>query len=128
MPSIADAREAIKTQVATLLRCHDYMPQQIAPPCVIVGLPTNYDVNDTQGDTATLTIPVMLYVPYASNRAAEDQIERYLATSGDDSVLALIEAAGEGYAVTGVRDFGTLDNTQGTPTALGCTIEVTVYA
>ena len=127
MPSIADARAAIKAQVETVVRCYDYSPPQLSPPCAVVGLPTVYDINDTYGDTATMQIPVSLYVPYAANRAAEDHIQRLLASSGDESVLAAIEDCGVGYSVAAVRDFGVLETTQGQPYALGCTIEVSVY-
>lgn len=127
MPSIADARAAIKAQVETVVRCYDYSPPQISPPCAVVGLPSLYDINDTYGDTASMTIPVSLYVPYAANRAAEDRMQVLLASSGDDSVLAAINDTGIGYSVTGVRDFGVLETTQGQPFALGCTIEVSVF-
>ena len=128
MPSIADARDALKAQIQTVVRCYDYSPPQIAPPCAVIGLPTSYDVSDTYGDTATLVIPISVYVPYSAPRAAEDAMEKLLATSGATSIVAAIEDTGVGYAVTAIRDFGLLDTTQGQPMALGCTIEVTVYA
>jgi len=128
MPSISDARDAIREQVATLLRCYDVYPEQPQPPCAVVGLPSTYEPNDSMSDTATMTIPVLLYVPYQSNRTAEALMQRYLATSGDDSVLALIEAAGENYGVTTVRDFDVVATGQGQPAMMVCTIEVVVYA
>lgn len=128
MPSIADTRSALKASIGEVMRCYDFFPQQLQPPCAVVGLPTNYDVNDSLGDTATMIIPVNVYVPYASNRAAEDALERLLQTSGADSVTAAIHATGENYGVTAVRDFSIAETTQGQPMALSCTIEVVVYA
>lgn len=128
MPSIADTRADLKATVGQVLRCYDYFPQQLQPPCAVIGLPSNYDVNDSQGDTATMSIPVTLYVPYQSNRAAEDALERLLQTTGDDSVIAAIHDTGAEYGVTSVRDFSVAETSQGQPFALSCTIEVAVYA
>jgi hypothetical protein len=129
MASIATTRTAIANALtAAGFRAFDYSPQNLPPPCVIVGLPTTYRPNDSLSDTATFTIPVTCYVTYASNRAAEDNLEAMLASSGTGSVIATIEAIGSSYAVSQVRDFGVLEDTNGQPVALGCVVDVDVYA
>lgn len=129
MSSISTVRTAIKDAlVAMPLRAFDYAPQNLPTPCAIVGFPSRYNPNDTFSDTASFVLPVSIYVGYASNRAAEDALESYLATSGDSSVIATIEAIGANYAVNAVRDFGVLQNDAGQPVALGCVVEVEVFA
>jgi hypothetical protein len=128
MAAISTTRAAIQTGINSTIRAYAYSPESLNPPCAVVGFPSAYDVTDTLSDTATLTIPVELYVPYSSNRAAEDNLEAYLASSGAGSVITAIEALGSNYAVVGVRDFGVTTNAAGQPTALGCTLDVLVYA
>jgi len=129
MPSISTTRTAIKEAVEGMgLRAFDYAPNNLPTPCAIIGFPSRYIPNDTFGDTASFTIPVTVYVSYASNRAAEDNLESYLATSGDASVLAAIDELGSSYGVAQVRDFGVLENATGQPVALGCVVDVEVFA
>jgi hypothetical protein len=128
MASISTTRTAIAGAITAMpLRCYDYAPSELPTPCAVVGFPSRYNPNDTLSDTASFTIPVSVYVPYSSNRAAEDNLESYLATSGSTSLIATIEALGGNYQVSAVRDFGVLENTNGQPIALGCVIDVDVY-
>jgi len=129
MPSISDTRAAIKDALVSInVRAYDYSPNTLSNPCAIVGFPTRYLPSDTLSDTATFTIPVTMYVGYAANRAAEDNLESYLNTSGDASIIAAVEAIGDEYHVAAVRDFGVLQNEDGAPIALGCVIDVEVFA
>lgn len=129
MAAISTTRTAIKDAiVASGVRAFDYAPPNLPTPCVIVGLPSRYNPNDTLSDTASFTIPCTLYVGYGDNRAAEDQLESYLASSGSGSLIATIEAIGGNYAVSAVRDFGVLENASGQPIALGCVVDVEVLA
>ena len=128
MASISTTRTELKDAIGAVLRAFDYAPQNLPTPCAVVGFPTRYNPTDTFSDTASFTIPVTVYVSYASNRAAEDNLESYLATSGATSVIAAIEAIGSNYAVSQVRDFGVLENSTGQPVALGCVVEVEVLA
>ena len=75
-----------------------------------------------------MTLPVTIYVSYTSNRAAEDKLEGYLTTSGTGSAIAAILAIGSQYEVPQVRDFGVLESAAGQPVALGCVVDVAVYA
>lgn len=128
MASIATTRTAISDALtAAGFRAFDHSPQNLPPPCIVVGFPTRYAPNDTMSDTASFSIPVTCYVPYSSNRAAEDNLEAMLSTSGTGSVIATIEAIGGNYVVSQVRDFGLLEQ-DGQPVALGCVVEVDVYA
>lgn len=128
MASISTARAAIKTAIGSTIRCYDYNPPSPSFPCAIVGFPTVYDPNDSQDDTASMTIPVTVYVAYSANRPAEDKLESYLATSGAGSLLVAIESAGAQYAIAGVNNFGVLESAQGQPVALGCVVNVSVLA
>lgn len=129
MASIATTRTAIADALtAAGFRAYDHSPQNLAPPCVIVGLPTRYAPNDSFSDTASFTIPLTVYVTYASNRAAEDNLEAMLSSSGTSSVVGVVDAIGGNYVVTQVRDFGVLEDGNGQPVALGCVVEVDVYA
>jgi hypothetical protein len=129
MASIATIRAAIQSAIGDIpLRCYDFFPTNLNPPCAIVGFPTEYLPNDTFGDTARMVVPVSIYVGYGSNRAAEDALEAFLATSGSGSVIAAIEDISTGYSVRSVRDFGLVENTNGQPVALGCIIDVDVLA
>ena len=129
MASISDTRAAIKSALEGMeLRAYDYAPNDLRPPCAIVGFPSRYIPNDTFSDTASFTIPVTVYVSYASNRAAEDNLEAYLSSSGAGSVIAAIDGIGSSYGVAQVRDFGVLENASGQPVALGCVVDVEVFA
>lgn len=129
MASIATVRSALQSAISNIpLRCYDFFPTNLNPPCAIVGFPTEYLPNDTFGDTARMVVPVSVYVGYASNRAAEDALESFLATSGDSSVIVAIEDISTGYTVRSVRDFGLVENSNGQTVALGCVIEVDVLA
>lgn len=128
MPAISTVRAAIVDGLDGTVRAYAYSPENLNPPCAVVGFPTSYDPNDTLGDTAMMVIPVNLYVPYSTNRGAEDALEALLATSGTGSVIDAIEDCGSNFAVQTIRDFGVLENSAGAPVALGCTIEVIVYA
>lgn len=129
MASIATTRTAISDALTDAgFRAFDHSPSNLPAPCIIVGFPSQYRPNDTLSDTAGFTIPCTVYVPYSAGRAAEDNLEAMLATSGTGSVIATIEAIGGNYAVTQVRDFGILEDGNGQPVALGCVVEVDVLA
>lgn len=127
MASISTTRAAIKAAVETVVRCYDYAPSNLPVPCAIVGFPSRYLPNDTLSDTAAFTIPVSVYVAYGTDRAAEDNLESYLVSSGTGSVLAVIDAIGGNYAVSAVRDFGVLETPGGQAYALGCVIDVDIW-
>jgi hypothetical protein len=120
--SISTTRTAIMEGVKDTVRAYDSTPPQPTFPCVIVGFPSTFNPQGTlTADTAEMSIPVTLYAPYASNRGAEDLLESLIGP-----VVEAIEDIGTDYAVTGVRDFGVLENSQQQPVALGCIIDVSV--
>lgn len=123
MPAIGDHRTAIKEGLEGVVRALDHTPPELPLPCAIVGFPTQYNPNDTNSDTATMTIPTTIYVPYSSNRAAEDTLEALVTP-----VIDAIEEVSSSYGCSGARDFGVLENSAGVPIALGCVIDVTVFA
>lgn len=128
MASIADVRTELKDGISAVLRCFDFMPENLPFPCATVGFPSRYDPTDSLSDTATMVIPVNVYVAYTNSRAAEDNLEALLGSSGTPSVIAAIEGCGSEYGISAVRDFGLLTTSDGQPAALGCVIDVVVYA
>jgi hypothetical protein len=125
MASIATVRADLLEACETVVRAFDYMPTDLPGTLAIVGFPTTYRPVDSTS-SAIMIVPVTLYVPYTANRAAERDLEPYLATTGDDSLIAAIHAQSTAYSVDNVRDFGVLENAQGQPVKLGCVLEVTV--
>lgn len=118
--SIATHRTALAELCRPFVQSYDYAPKALPTPCAVIGFPTAYSPGDTLSDTTAMTIPVALYVGYGDNKAAEDNLEELI-----ESLVTAIETD-NAYAVTTVRDFGLLENATGTPTALSCTIEVSV--
>lgn len=121
MGAIADARAALSTVLSAANVRVAPSPDLLNPTCALVGFPTRYVPTDSMSGTSGMTIPVSLFVPYASNRTAEDALEALISTAVD-----AIEAASAGYLVEAARDFGTLDGEQGQKLALGCTVDITV--
>ena len=129
--SIGSVRTAIKDAItATGLQAYDYAPGSPNLPCAIVGFPERFDPHSAVGDVVDFLIPVTVMVKYASNSPAEDVLEALLTTDITDpaSLVVAIEGIGRNYSVDGVKNFGVVLNESETPTALGCTIDVVVYA
>ena len=86
-------RNALKTQLELIpdLRAYDIMPDQITPPCAVVGqLDFTFDINNSRGlDQANLDIYVI--VGRFSERAAQNRLDKYLQGSGEYSIKAMIE-------------------------------------
>lgn len=87
-------------------RVTGFYPGAPNPPCAVVGFPDEFDPHAAYGDETDYTIPVELFTPYKTNRAAEEALEAFLATSGPQSLIAAIESIGSGYTVVSVRNIG----------------------
>lgn len=95
MASLASIRDGLKTNLATIsgLRAHDTIPDQINPPAAIIGPPETIEWHKTFGSAkARWVMPVRVYVGRASERAAQDKLDAYLAGSGSSSVKTAIES------------------------------------
>jgi hypothetical protein len=87
-------RDALKKQLEQIkgLRAYDIMPDLPQPPCAVVGqLDFTFDLNNSRGlDQANLDVYVL--VQRFSERTAQDNLDKYLAGSGDYSIKAAIES------------------------------------
>lgn len=97
MASIASVRDGLKTRLQTItdLRAYDIWEGKIAvgnDGAALVSGPKelNFDEAMARGLDA-LVIEVLVVVPNASTRAAQDKLDTFLATTGTTSVKAAIE-------------------------------------
>jgi hypothetical protein len=87
-------RNGLKANLATIkgLRIYDLVPDVIVPPCAIVGqLDVTFDLNNSRGlDQAN--VDVFVIVQRFSERTGQDNLDKYLAGSGTNSIKAAIES------------------------------------
>lgn len=90
----SEVREGLKKNLSSIkgLRCYDTIPDLPQPPAAVVGqLDFSFDLNNARGlDQANLDIYVL--VQRHSERAAQDDLDKYLQGSGDYSIKAAIES------------------------------------
>lgn len=119
--TIASTRAALAALlVAGGVRAFDSAPKALPTPCVVVGFPSSYIPHSALGGATAMEIALGLYVGYGDNRAAEDELEALI-----DTVVGLVEAVAA-YSVSDVAEFGLVENASGQPTALSCTVTVSV--
>lgn len=128
--SLASTRDAIAAAAGTVqgLRAYDNVVGDPKPDCVVVGFPTEFNPHAAFGDNPNYTIPVYLFINFSTNRRADVQMEKYLATSGADSLIAAIEAGSSAWSINNVT--GVNVETLGDPgvLVLACTLEVQVLS
>lgn len=93
--NISTVRDGMKARLATIsgLRSYDTIPDSMSPPCAVVGMPTLIEFDKVYARACDrATFPVRLLVGKASDRAAQDRLDGYLAGSGALSVKAAFEA------------------------------------
>ncbi len=87
-------RSGLKTNLSLIkgVRSYDFVPDVIVPVCAVVGqLDFTFDLNNARGlDQAT--VDVIVIVQRFSERAAQDNLDKYLAGSGDYSIKTAIES------------------------------------
>lgn len=92
--STAAVLDGLGARLATIsgLRVKDYLADAVAPPTAVVAIEAiAYDATMARGlDGGTFLVHVL--VAKASDRAARDNLDGYLASSGAKSVKAAIEA------------------------------------
>lgn len=97
MALISSVRDGLKTRLQTIsgLRAYDIWQGDIAVPnggAALVGGPREIDFDVTMGRGLDGSmIEVLVLVPNASDRAAQDKLDTFLATTGAASVKAAIE-------------------------------------
>lgn len=127
MASLSSIRDTLATRLGTIsgLRVFDTVPDTVPTPAAIVGGPQHVDYQRPGHDV--WLIPVRVYVGGVSDRAVQDALDGYLASSGPTSVRAALES--DRTMATRVRraqSYGTFQ--VGTQTLLGVEFLVEVIA
>ncbi len=92
---LASCMDQIGDRLDTIvgLRVHRYPPPTVTPPAAVVSYPETIDFDQTYGRGADkMTIPVVVVVGRASDRAARDALGAYCDGSGASSVKAVLES------------------------------------
>lgn len=90
----SEIREGLKKNLGNIdgLRIYDIMPDVITPPCAIVGqLDFTYDLNNARGLDQS-NVDIFVIVQRFAERNAINNLDKYLAGSGDYSIKAAIES------------------------------------
>lgn len=91
---IGDVMDQVGDQLDTItgLRVFRYPPGSVTPPAAVVSYPDNLEYDATYGrGMDRLTLPVVLVVGKASDRATRDAITQYAAGAGAKSIKAVLE-------------------------------------
>ena len=100
-----DVMDEIGEELATIvgLRVYDFPSDHITPPAAIIAYPDQVTYDETYGrGMDRLSLPVVLLVGRASDRASRDNLAVYAGGSGTSSVKAVVEG-GEYTACDTVR-------------------------
>lgn len=92
---LADVMDAIGDRLDTItgLRVHRYPPGSVSPPAAVVSYPDEITFDETYGrGMDRLSLPVVLVVGKASDRAARNKLGAYVNGSGASSVKAVLES------------------------------------
>lgn len=90
--SIRDELALALTSNISGLRAYDTIPDQVNPPCAIVR-PASYAYDVTMGrGTDEAFFDIQVIAGRASERAGQDTLDTYLASSGATSVKAALES------------------------------------
>lgn len=93
MTSVTAIKDGLAARLATIsgLRVHATPPGAINPPAAVIRrAQTRYDSTMARGSDDHAFV-VTVFVSLASDAAAQDQLDAYLATSGASSIKAAIE-------------------------------------
>jgi hypothetical protein len=131
----SQAKDGLKARLATIsgLRCYDYQPDQMNPPFAFPTLnQIRYHATAMGSGGVEMDFDVTLVLTRQSERIAQDEIDKYTAFSGAQSVRAAIEGdrtLGGVFEDCVVREAGTITNIDANDT-LYVTVDfrVTVYA
>ena len=90
----SEVREGLKTNLQAIkgMRVYDLIPSPAVAPAAIVGqLDFTFDLNNARGlDQANLDVVVL--VQRFTERTGQNDLDKYLAGSGDYSIKAAIES------------------------------------
>lgn len=94
-PTILQIMQGIETRLATIsgLRTRDISPDQISPPCAIVGVPPIPEYRATFGRGRFRLAPTVTVLTSAAlDRAGQQKLAGYADPTGTQSIAAAIEA------------------------------------
>lgn len=102
---------AVALRTIPELRVFSYSPDVIAPPAAVVQLPSSITYGITFGGALdTYTIPVLVLVGSASDRAAQSNLASYMSTTGPNSIKGAV--AGDS-TLGGIVDIATITRCTG---------------
>lgn len=93
--NLADVMDAVGDRLDTItgLRVHRYPVGSVTPPAAVVAYPDDITYDETYArGMDKLTVPLVLVVGKASDRAARDKLGGYVSGSGASSVKAVLES------------------------------------
>jgi hypothetical protein len=91
---VKDVMEALAGQASTIagLRCFAYPPAKVSPPTFLVELPETVDFDGAYGrGVDSLTIPAIVLVGRAEDRASVKNLLPYVDGAGDSSIKQALE-------------------------------------
>jgi hypothetical protein len=92
---IGDVRNGLKTNLATItgLRCYEVVPDSLAVPAAVVGIPNEIVFDSTLNRSNDMAVfPIRIFIGKASDRNAQKLLDVYLASTGASSVKYALEA------------------------------------
>lgn len=93
--NLGDVMDQIAGQLDTItgLRTYAYPPDNIQPPAAVVTYPEEYRYDETmRRGMDRITLPVVVMVGKASDRASRDRLAVYMDGAGAKSLKAVIES------------------------------------
>jgi hypothetical protein len=131
----SQAKDGLKARLATILglRCYDYQPDQVNPPFAFPTLEEiRYHATAMGTGGVEMDFTINLILSRQSERVAQDEIDKYTAFIGAQSVRAAIEGDRTLGGVVDdcvVRQAGNISNIDANDTLyVAVDFRVTVYA
>jgi hypothetical protein len=131
----SQAKDGLKARLATIsgLRTYDYQPDQVNPPFAFPTLEEiRYHATAMGTGGVEMDFTINLILSRQSERVAQDEIDKYMAYSGSQSVRAAIEGdrtLGGVCEDCVVRQAGNISNIDANDTLyVAVDFRVTVYA
>jgi hypothetical protein len=131
--NIAAVRTGLKTALAGIdgLDAYDYEPMMFPRNAAVVRMPDTIDLRTTFGGGEwEYVISVTVFVGLGDTRAADDQLEAYLAQTGSDSIIAALlvdpTLGGACASLDPMRATNFGYRVVGTDSYLSCDIELSV--
>jgi hypothetical protein len=131
----SQAKDGLKARLATIsgLRTYDYQPDQVNPPFAFPTLEEiRYHATAMGTGGVEMDFTINLILSRQSERIAQDEIDKYMAYSGSQSVRAAIEGdrtLGGVCEDCVVRQAGNISNIDANDTLyVAVDFRVTVYA